>query len=445
MAGLDSGASGGRGPTRPAARWRGSWPQIWRDLQVLTGSMLGRHPPPLLMGDARGRAERADSVPYGADRRSQGSSEPGHAVRDLPQGAEQRQVMGSDAAAWRARIVGMVRETDQAVSLVLEALDLRTIDFRPGQFLTLLVEIDGVLARRAYSISSSSRHPGRVRITSKRVAGGRVSAYLNERAQLGDELNVLGPSGSFTIHPDPRGARHAVLLGGGSGITPLLAIARAVVTEEPASQVSLIYANRSEREIIFAGELAQLEAEHGSRFQVRHVLSDPAQPAAAHRLGLLDQANLEAELARLEGGSDLEPEYFCCGPEPMMAAARAVLGRRGVPPGRLREERFASPGQDSPLVVGSTAPQAVRFVVDGVAREVVVEPGQSLLDAGLRDGLTLPFSCTVGGCGACQAELRSGQVDLRQPNCLSPQERAGGAVLLCSSHPRTAATVEIEL
>lgn len=444
MAGSFSGASDDRGPP-PAARWRGGWPQIWRDLQVLTGSLLGRHPPPLLMGDAQGLSERPAAVQRGDDQRSRTGSELGHASRTSPLGEGQRPVTGSDVAAWRARIVGVVRETDEAVSLVLEALDLRTIDFRPGQFLTLLVELDGVVARRAYSITSSSRHPGRVRITAKRVAGGRVSTYLNERARLGDELHVLGPSGSFTIHPDAQGARHVVLLGGGSGITPLLAIARAIVTEEPASQVSLIYGNRSETQIIFAGELAQLEVEHAGRLQVRHVLSDPADPAAADRLGLLDEANLEAELARLEGVSDLEPEYFCCGPEAMMAAARAVLARRGVPPGRVWEERFASPGQDSPPVVGSTASQVVRFVVDGVARQVVVEPGQSLLDAGLREGLTLPFSCTVGGCGACQAELRSGQVDLREPNCLSPQERAGGAVLLCSSHPRTAVTVEVEL
>lgn len=332
---------------------------------------------------------------------------------------------GASATARALRIAEIRRETADAVTIVLADPSGAPIGFRPGQFFTLLVELDGEPVRRAYSACSSHLDPGQVAITVKRVAGGRVSNHLNDRAQVGDPVRVLGPSGDFGTAPDAANARHVVLLGGGSGITPLMAIARGILAVEPASKVTLVYGNRRAADIIFARDLAALAAAHPA-LTVRHVLEE-ADPCAV-RTGRLDDAAIAALGDEL--GFDATAEYFVCGPEPMMAGARAALVARGIPATRIHEERFASV-RATPV----RSAQLATIRLGGKTREVTVPAGGSLLDAGLDAGLPMPFSCAMGGCGACAVELVSGAVDLDEPNCLGADERARGTILACVARP----------
>ena len=193
-----------------------------RDLHVVLEGLAGRHPSPLLPRRPHGPAPSAGPAP-----------------RTL-------------------RVERVVRETADAVTLWLRDPSGAPIQFVAGQFFTVLVPLDGQTVRRAYSACSSPLSPDLVAITCKRTPGGRVSTFLNEKVQAGMTLQVLGPSGNFTVAPQPERARHYVLLGGGSGITPLMAIARAVLHAEPRSRVALIFGNRSVDDIIFRGELAVL-------------------------------------------------------------------------------------------------------------------------------------------------------------------------------------------
>jgi ferredoxin-NADP reductase len=235
------------------------------------------------------------------------------------------------------RIVEIRRETADAVTLLLE--DGAPFDFRAGQYFTLCVEIDGEKVRRAYSASSM---PGEMRLalTIKRALGGRCSSHVNERLRVGDALEIIGPSGTFTVDHDPSTGRELVLVAAGSGITPIASIARTVLEYEPESHIVLLYGNRGRPDIIFADALEQLRSEHGERLQVRHVLENaPADWLGGS--GLLDEAMLRGELDRI-APSPLA-HYFVCGPEPMLHGARRALDALGIEKHRIHEERFSPP------------------------------------------------------------------------------------------------------
>jgi len=349
--------------------------------------------------------------------------------------AREPAISGATASARELIVLDVRRETADAISLVLGDPTGAPIPFRPGQFFTLLVDVGGEVVRRAYSASSSHLDPSRVAVTIKRVAGGRVSNHLHDTAVAGMPVRVLGPSGDFGLAPDPGVARHVLMLGGGSGITPLMSIARGVLASEPRSRVTLLYGNRGAADIIFARELDALAAAHPA-LRVHHVV-EQAHPSM--RTGRLDQDTTSAVLDDALAGTTPDA-CFVCGPEPMMIAARAALIARGLDPARIHEERFAS------LRTTTTehAAQPLTLRSASATRTITVAAGATLLDAGLDAGLPMPYSCAMGGCGACAVTLVDGAVDHDEPNCLTPAERARGRVLACVARPTAPCTIDLE-
>lgn len=379
---------------------RDRWTVSKRDLAMLALTLQGKHPPPLI---------------------------------PLTQVAA-----GKLAVQPRSlRVQQVIRETPDAVTMVLSDPAGLPIPCLPGQFFTVLVPLQGQIERRAYSASSYVADGATLTLTCKRIAGGRVSTHLWEYAHPGMMLQVLGPSGHFTVTPQPGAQRRLVLIGGGSGITPLHHILQAVLSVEKESSIALLYGNRSRADIIFADSLAMLASQHPDRLMLRHVLAMPDENFVASS-GILDESTIDRELATLpkEDGSE---QYYVCGPQGLMEAARAVLLRRGVTPLRIHEERFATPQLLSSEL--PTAPQTVEVEQRGRVQTIQVEPQETVLEAALREGMTLPFSCTMGGCGACKAKLVSGEVVLPEPNCLTAEERVAGQVLLCVAHPRRGSRV----
>ena len=352
------------------------------------------------------------------------------------------------------RVERIERQTADAVAIHLADPSGAPIAFEPGQFLTVLVALpSGETLRRAYSISSlagAGEAASRVVIAVKRVRGGRASNHLNDHLREGDALEVLGPSGSFVVPPARPGVpRRLVLLAGGSGITPLLAIARAALAGDAATSVALVYGNRGEADILFREEIRALAAAHPDRLALRLVLSEPT-PGWTGGAGLLDRATTAAELDALAiappdevPGEALDVACFVCGPGPMMAAVREALLARGIPAARVHEERFSSPAQRASAPSAPAAPQRITIRIRGVAREVVAAPGQTLLEAGLAAGLPMPFSCGLGGCGACKLKLVSGPVESEEPSCLHADERAAGHLLACVSRASGPVVVEV--
>jgi ferredoxin-NADP reductase len=199
-------------------------------------------------------------------------------------------------------VVRVVHETAEATSLVLQDQTGRQVEFKPGQFFSVAVAMPEGELRRTYSATSApGEFDGGVRITVKRVPGGKVSQYLNEQVREGSSLALMGPLGRF-YPATAQGPRRLVLIAGGSGITPMLAIARTLLPREPQTRLRLIYGNRSEADIIFRQELAALEEAWPGRFEVRLVLSAPLEGWTGP-VGVLNRELLSGLLGQPEGRS----------------------------------------------------------------------------------------------------------------------------------------------
>jgi ring-1,2-phenylacetyl-CoA epoxidase subunit PaaE len=384
-----------------------------RDVRMLTGRLiLGRNPPPIIE-----RPRKVAGAVVSLSRKAPSMSRP-------------------------VKVTKVVRETDDAVSIYLTEADGSPIDFRPGQFLSVDVVIDGERCRRAYSLASACI-PGSPRhITVKRIIDGRVSNHLNDTVQVGDELAVLGPSGTFTVEPRPMNERHLIMIAGGSGITPIMSILETVLRLEDRSRVTLIYGNRGWEDVIFRERLASLCEELGDRLIVDYVLEHAPEPWSGG-LGLLSRDVLESRLQALGIEDEGLHRYFLCGPTPMMSAAHEVLRARGVAPNRVAEERFTRP-EAREGAQGSDQTELVIVSKGGRDHGIQVEPGQTVLEAGLAAGIEMPFSCAMGGCGTCRVRLTAGDVQMEEPNCLSRAEREQGYVLTCVGRPRGQSSILVE-
>lgn len=340
----------------------------------------------------------------------------------------------------RLQIAEVVTETDQAHSLVFALPDgLRdAFAYRPGQFLTLRVPVDGKPLQRCYSLSSTPEVDNALRVTIKRVQGGRVSNWICDHLGAGDTVEVMAPAGVFTpptLHGD------FLLLAGGSGITPVLSIAKAALRHGRGA-VTLVYANRDERSIIFAETIAALARSHPGRLRVIHWLDSVQGPPTQRQL---------EELVRPWSLA----ECFVCGPGPFMDAAQAALQELGVPRGKLHVERFlslpdapaaAAPAQ--PAVMAADAPSpamrgaALTVQLDGEIRQLNVAPDETVLDALQRAGLPAPNSCRAGLCGACMCQVTHGGVTLGENHVLDRADLEAGWTLACQAR---AASDEIHL
>jgi len=347
------------------------------------------------------------------------------------------EVPRSRAEARELEVSRVVSETPDAVTLVLRDPDGQAFTFLPGQFFTVLSEIEGETVPRNYSASNA---PGatELHLTIKRKTGGRVSGLLS-RTNAGARIRVLGPFGSFVVEPNASARRRLVLVAGGAGITPLMSIARTVLATEPESEIALIYANVREADIILGSELDRLTASHPSRFTVCHVLGER-----------LDRALASRTLDALTLAGHAEAVFYVCGPDGMRDEVLAALAARTVHDDAIKMERFAIGPRpqmhtSSAAIAASVAPGARPIAIrtkDRTLRTVAL-PGATVLEAGLAAGAPMPFSCGVGGCGACRVKLVEGDVELEEPNCLSDAERAAGYVLTCVGRPCGPCTVEL--
>ena len=432
------------------------------DASMVIGRVAGRTPSPLLSKTeptpALSEIDPLDLFPRGIADRARAMSRDARMLRDRlvlgktpsPLIERPRPVVGSVDSLPRStpnmarpvRVVDVVRETDDAVSIYLTEADGSPIEFRPGQFLSVDVTVSGERLRRAYSLASTCLPDVPVHITVKRIEGGLVSNHLNDSLRPGDELAVLGPSGNFTVEPRAVNQRHLVLVAGGSGITPIMSILETILRVESDSRITLIYGNRGWDDVIFRGRLESLEREFGERLTVDHVLQTPPDWWTGER-GLLGSEVLESRLRALQVEDDGMIRYYLCGPTPMMEAAHDALQRRGVSANRIAEERFTSPEARTGKA-GSSKTERVLVSAAGREQGIQVAPGQTILEAALGAGIDMPFSCAMGGCGACRCRLVEGEVEMEEPNCLGRSERERGYVLACVGRPLTQSKVEVE-
>ena len=309
-----------------------------------------------------------------------------------------------------------------------------------GQHLTLRADIGGQDVRRSSSICSGEQD-GILRIAVKRNPGGVFSAWANETLKAGDTLDVMPPLGHFSVPLAADNRKHYAGFAAGSGITPLLSIAKTTLAVEPQSRFTLFYGNRASGTVMFKEELAALKDTHLTRFNLVHVLSREAQDIELLH-GRIDRAKADALLTHWLDLDHVDA-VFVCGPDGMMRAIADALKARDFPEAKIRIERFATsvPRHEHKIVKpaepGHTECE-VTVVLDGATRIFTLEKGrESILEAGLQGRIEIPYSCKSGVCSTCRAKLTAGEVDMDVNFALEDYEVARGFVLTCQSHPVT--------
>ena len=310
--------------------------------------------------------------------------------------------------------------------------------FTPGQHLTLRREIDGQDLRRTYSLCSSCAG-GPLRIAVKKLEGGAFSSWATSGLAVGDELEVLPPAGRFGPHLDPTRSRRYGLVAAGSGITPVLSIAASVLDVEPASDVVLVYGNRTSRDVMFLEELADLKDRCPDRLVLLNVLSREEQESELLS-GRIDRDRL-TRLAQsgLLPVSEID-EFYLCGPFGMVTEGRQTLLDLGVPPEHVHVELFHAdappprPPRQGPAHDAAT----VTVVLHGRASTVPVDgDAGTVLDAVLALRPDAPYACKGGVCGTCRARVVQGAVEMDVNYALEADELERGIVLTCQSRPTT--------
>lgn len=342
----------------------------------------------------------------------------------------------------RLTIAEVVDETSEARSIRFDVpveLD-ETFRFRPGQHLTLKVEIGGEEVRRNYSLCVAPQD-GQVMVTVKRIAGGLFSNWANDQLKPGDAVEVMPPHGSFTWEFMAGAANHYVGFAGGSGITPVISLLKTALLTEPESRFTLFYGNRDSNSIIFLEALAQLKNRFMDRLEVHHFLAEEAEEFELFN-GMLDRAKCDEILETLIDPADAAA-FFICGPGPMMDAAEEALLARGVAKELIHLERFtadrpaeALQAQLAELSRGA-AGLSMLVTLDGRKRRVAFDAAAgNILDSARAAGLPAPFACKAGVCATCRARVVSGEVEMAARYGLTDEEVAAGYVLTCQSVPK---------
>jgi len=348
-------------------------------------------------------------------------------------------------AQYPLRVAKKVKETGDACSLEFAVpQDLATaFSYKVGQFVTIVHDIGGEEIQRQYSLSSTPSVDSRLRVTVKKIDNGRMSHFLVDHVEEGDVLDAQRPSGRFYVPSE--GPQRAIMLAAGSGIAPIIAVAKHLLHEDSANRVVLAYGNRSEDTIILRNEIDAL-AEQFEAFAVEYVLSRPSEGWSQAR-GRVDRAYLEANYERWQGHDELPIRVYLCGPEPFMDTAEAFFQGNGIPLNHIRRESFDlvlnEDEEAEPLQVGecleSEPPEsaAITIVAGGESFEIASREGESLLETALRAEADVSFDCQEGTCASCMCKIEVGGVALR-PHALEVLRQSDldeGVILACLARP----------
>lgn len=332
------------------------------------------------------------------------------------------------------------RETDEASTIHFWHPINEVVQYRPGQFLTVLLPQDDKKVRRSYSMSSSPYTDVSLAITVKRVPGGFASNALLDTIKVDDVIEVLEPAGAFFPKQADDQTRQVVFIGAGSGITPLFSILKSILMVEPESEVMLIYGSRNEANIIFDKKLEALQTKYKERLKIVHTLSQPSDSWKGET-GRLNKTHLLKILEQFPDLNKKEAEFFMCGPEDMMEEAHRALAILAVPEAKIRKESFASAASVHPGEVMTTEEddthktREITLIYEGAEYRLAVKPHETVLEAALNMDIDLPYSCQAGMCTACMGRCTSGKVHLDEEDALSEAERNEGFILTCVTHP----------
>lgn len=331
------------------------------------------------------------------------------------------------------------RETEDTVSIAFEIPeDLKEhYAYKAGQYLTLRATINGEDLRRSYSICTAPNEK-EWRVAVKRIEDGLFSCWATESLKVGHELQVMTPMGHFAFEPRPAEKHSYVLYAAGSGITPILAITKTILSEEPLSDVTLVYGNKGFASIIFREALEGIKNQYMDRFRLIHVLSRESlgNPLQKGRIDL-DKVN---KLNKAFFQHQPIDGVFVCGPEPMIHAVKDGMLAFGVDERKIHFELFATSIPKKPEKTVHTGEPGldsnVTIILDGDQIDLSLNSdGIPILDAAQQAGADLPFACKGGVCCTCKARILEGTAVMDVNYALEKDELEAGYILTCQAHP----------
>lgn len=341
------------------------------------------------------------------------------------------------------KVAQIIPQGTDSVELVFLDEQNRIQNFWPGQFITLLLNIDGKSLRRSYSICSVPEDLPQIAVCVKKVEGGLASNFLNTHIQTGDRIEVLEPYGHFSLNYKNPGLSDLVLVGAGSGITPLLSMMKSALAHAQ-NRICLIYGSKSYRDILFNDEINALRARFPSRFRVENFLS--REPFDGCRTGRIVTDGIMQTISDWPDFRLREANFYLCGPKAMMDEVEVGLKSHHFDPDRIHRESFVLTVSDQateniistvskPSSTATQSSHSVQIILEGRTHSIDVSAGRHILETALDAGLDLPYACTMGVCGMCRAFKVSGDMEIGEQEALSRSEIEQGYCLTCVGKP----------
>jgi len=334
------------------------------------------------------------------------------------------------------RVAEIRNETSDTITLCFNQPGLKKVKYLAGQYIALIFRINGRKYVRAYSLSSAPDIDKFIEVTVKRMVNGIVSNHINDKVCVGDMIEVMIPAmGDFIYTPELNPQNQPIFLWGvGSGITPLVSIAKYVLKNYLENSIILIYGNRTQDNIIFKNVLRELEERYKERFKVWYFHT---RIAIEQQGPYLIQGRIEPKkiLSVLQDKFSANSLHYICGPLGLKESVKLQLKSLNVSPDRIFTEEFEIVKDPKDFENIQTQVIEISLVGDSTHKVEVIK-GKSILEAGLDALIDIPYSCQTGNCLVCKGKLLSGQVKTIGSGKRS-EKLEENEYLLCCSYPLT--------
>lgn len=322
------------------------------------------------------------------------------------------------------RCVAVIDETHDTKTFRFQVEPAAICDYKPGQFVTLNLKIGQDQVKRNYTLSSSPSRPDLLAITVKRVTNGKASNWLNDNLRVGDCIGASRPRGPFHAFVAPT--QKLLLLSAGSGITPMLSMARYYADVECDKDIIFFYSAKTSADLIALDELKLLARQHINMRLIFTLTQQPVQSDWHGLTGRIDKTMLADVVTDIT-----ERSVFVCGPEPFMQTVQQDLATLGLPAELYFQESFGDHKHSN------VTSKPVSVLLDSWDVQFTGDNKTTLLEQAENNGVQLPYNCRAGFCGLCRVTLESGEVRELADHGLTADEKANKQVLACSCIPQT--------
>ena len=309
---------------------------------------------------------------------------------------------------------------------------IQTFDFEAGQYITVKKEIKGKELRRAYSISSVPKKDS-ITIGVKKVDRGGFSDFAHSKLSEGDTLEVMPPEGRFVFVPSVS-PKNIAAFAAGSGITPIMSIAKTVLDSNSANTFVLVYGNKSYEETMFYTDLVKLQLDYTNRFFVYFTNSQAQEKDSL--FGRIDTSTVNYALKNKHAAIDFDG-YYLCGPEAMINKVTDTLTENNVAKDKIHFELFTATEIKEELPVSAEGETQVEVLVDDETFSFTMDKKMVVLDAVLKENIDAPYSCQGGVCSSCIARVTEGKAEMANNQILTDSEIEEGFILTCQAHAVT--------